>query len=105
MFQARLLHLKGRRHVRATQVPLSRDSITLVLALLDELLRTFVQPAPAQATGEAATVKKPKQKLDPETTLQRWQALFPSDPELAAGPVSRALRKCPLALVDRCLTG
>ena len=96
------------RHLRDEEdlvVPLSRDSITLVLGLLDELLRTFAQPAPAQAAGEAATVKKPKQKLDPETTQQRWQALFPHDPELAAGPATRVLRKCPLSLVGRCLTG
>ncbi|ELR14361.1 uncharacterized protein ACA1_334100 [Acanthamoeba castellanii str. Neff] len=65
-------------------VCLSRDSITLVLGLLNKLLRTFQQLATAPATGEASAGKKPKQKLDPETTQQRWQALFPNDPKLVA---------------------
>jgi hypothetical protein len=96
------------RHLRDEDlvVCLSRDSITLVLGLLNELLRTFQQPA-APATGEASAGKKPKQKLDPETTQQRWQALFPNDPELAAGlsvPVD-GVQKCPPALVAAVLTG
>jgi hypothetical protein len=83
------------RHLRDKEdlvVPLSHNSITLVLALLDKLLHSFMQLAPAQATSKATTVKKPKQKLNPKTTQQRWQALFPNNPKLTASPVSRVLQ-------------
>ncbi|ELR14362.1 uncharacterized protein ACA1_334110 [Acanthamoeba castellanii str. Neff] len=73
-------HLKGKHEMT---LPLARDSLTLVLNLLEELLRnTFCRGSEAHATTTGTAAQKTKHKLDPETVQQRWQALFPYYPEL-----------------------